>query len=295
MAVRHRLLTFVGALAILSLTTPVSASGHGPLFGAATPTLGKGGWEFDQAWMGQGMSGQDAGAQLLRSMISFGVTEKIQVSASAPIPVSGTAPVPSGRMMSMMSFNRDVEVLGGWRFQTRPVGQGARFESTMYVGGTIPMTSQVMGLRTAPAGYVAVASGYASRSHYFWAGGSYQRPGQRDGDQFGRVANVTIVYGYRPPAWRRDYPKPDLRFFVEGVSDSTAQTIHAGSPMANTGGHVTLLGPTMLLLYKAYGIEGGALFPVSQHVNGVQPTESVRFAINFTYFFWPGSGKGHRS
>jgi hypothetical protein len=65
--------------------------------------------------------------------------------------------------------------------------------------------------------------------------------------------------------------------------------------MTNTGGHVTLLGPTMLLLYKAYGIEGGALFPVTQHVNGVQPTERVRFAINFTYFFWPGSGKGHRS
>ena len=51
----------------------------------------------------------------------------------------------------------------------------------------------------------------------------------------------------------------------------------------------------MLLLYKAYGIEGGVLFPVNQQVNGIQPTERFRFGLNFTYFFWPGSGKGHRS
>ena len=49
----------------------------------------------------------------------------------------------------MMSFNRDLEVLGGWRFQTRPVGLGARFESTVYVGGTIPLTSHVADLNTA--------------------------------------------------------------------------------------------------------------------------------------------------
>jgi hypothetical protein len=27
-----------------------AASGHGPVFGAATPTLGRGGWSVDQAW-----------------------------------------------------------------------------------------------------------------------------------------------------------------------------------------------------------------------------------------------------
>jgi hypothetical protein len=32
------------------------ASGHGPVFGGATLTSGKV-WQFDQAWMGQGMKG----------------------------------------------------------------------------------------------------------------------------------------------------------------------------------------------------------------------------------------------
>src|SRR3954470_19337130 len=38
-------------IAVALWATPVFASGHGPVFGAATPTLGKGGWQFDQAWM----------------------------------------------------------------------------------------------------------------------------------------------------------------------------------------------------------------------------------------------------
>jgi hypothetical protein len=53
------------------------ASGHGPLFGGATPVLGKGGWSFDAAWMPR--SSEDAFAQALRTMISFGVTETPRV------------------------------------------------------------------------------------------------------------------------------------------------------------------------------------------------------------------------
>jgi hypothetical protein len=290
---RVRLHVVFCVLTIAGWAPPARASGHGPLFGAATPTLGRGGWQFDQAWMGQVMSGPDAGGQIMRSMIGVGLTEKIQVSVSVPIPLVRTNLLPSGRMMSMMSYNRDVEVLGGWRFQTRPVGQGARFESTVYAGGTVPLTSSIGGIATAPAGYVSLASGYASRSQYIWAGASYQRAAQRSGDRLGNVASYSAVYGYRPPAWRLDYPKPDLRFFVEAVSDSTSPALHNGTHMPNTGGRVVLAGPSMLLLYKAYGLEGGVLFPVYQRMHGVQPDERFRFGVNFTYFFWPGTGKGH--
>jgi hypothetical protein len=284
---------FAVALLLTYGTRAVYASGHGPLFGAATPTLGKGGWQFDQAWMGQVMKGPDSGGEVLRTMISAGLTEKIQLSVSAPIPLETSSLPPSGRMMSMMSFNRDVEVLAGWRFQVRPVGTGARAESTVYVGGTVPLVDRAGGLATAPAAYVALTSGYASRSHYFWAGGSYQHPGENDGDRMGRVASASVVYGYRPPAWRLDYPKPDLRLFVESVFDSTSPARHAGAAMADTGGRVALVGPSMLLLYKAYGLEGGILFPVYQRMTGNQPDERFRFGVNFTYFFWPGKPGGH--
>jgi hypothetical protein len=90
-----------------------------------------------------------------------------------------------------------------------------------------------------------------------------------------------------------EYPKPDLRVFVEATGDITGTSLHNGQPMADTGGRIALVGPTMLLLYKAYGIEGGALFPVYQRNRPLQPDERFRFGLNFTYLFWPSRGKGH--
>jgi hypothetical protein len=281
------------AVAIALSAELVHASGHGPVFGAATPTLGKGGWSFDQAWMGQALKGPADAGSMLRSMISFGITEKLQLSGSLPIPLGGSRGMTPGRMTSMMSGHRDFEALVGWRFQTRPIGEGARLESTVYIGGTIPFDSMRGGISTSPAGYVSVATGYASRSHYFWAGASHQRNAERSGDRLGSVSSYSVVYGYRPPAWRREYPKPDLRFFIEAVGDKTARAMHDGTTMADTGGHVILVGPSVLLLYKAYGVEGGMLFPVHQQTGSMQPQERFRFGVNFTYFFWPGKGQGH--
>jgi hypothetical protein len=278
---------------MLAATHPLYASGHGPVFGAATPTLGKGGWSFDQAWMGQVMDGPADTGALLRSMISVGITEKLQISGSLPIPLSDSNAMPSGRMMAMMSGNPDFESLVAWRFHTRPVGEGGRFESTAYVGGLLPLDSKRAGIATSPAGLLSLTSGYASRSHYFWAGAGYLHHTQRGGDRLGSVTSLTLVYGYRPPAWRKEYPKPDLRFFVEATGDITGSSLHNGQPMADTGGRVALVGPTMLLLYKAYGIEGGVLFPVYQRNQAMQPHERFRFGLNFTYFFWPSKGKGH--
>jgi hypothetical protein len=268
------------------------ASGHGPVFGGATPTLGKGAWSFDQAWMGQVMRGTTKQEQVLRSMLSLGITEKVQISASVPVPLGSSGMMPSGRMMAMMPGTRDFEALVGWRFQTRPVGIGARLESTVYVGGLLPFDSTRGGIATSPGAFVAVASGYASRAHYFWAGGSYQRHAERSNDRAGTVTSYSLVYGYRPPAWRLDYPKPDLRLFIEAVGDKTDKTFHGGRAMTDSGGHVVLIGPSVLLLYKGYGIEGGVLVPVYQRTNGMQPDERFRFGVNFTYFFWPGRGKG---
>src|SRR5262245_26192876 len=161
----------IGILLVVCANRSLHASGHGPVFGAATPTLGKGGWSFDQAWMGQVMDGSEAIA--LRSMISFGITERIQISGSVPIPLSESTIMPSGRMMAMMSGHSDVESLVAWRFQTRPIGAGARLESTAYIGGLLPLDSTRAGIATSPAALVSLTSGYASRSHYFWLGASH--------------------------------------------------------------------------------------------------------------------------
>jgi hypothetical protein len=286
-----RVVLLAAGLLTMSAVDRPHASGHGPVFGAATPTLGKGGWSFDQAAMSQASDGGGASASL-RSMISFGITEKIQLSGSLPIPLSDSSAMPSGRTMAMMSGNPDFESLLGWRFQTRPVGEGARLESTVYIGALVPLDSARAGIDTSPAGLVSLTSGYASRSHYFWGGATHVHHAQQGGDRLGSVTSVSLVYGYRPPAWRKDYPRPDLRFFIEAAADVTRPPLHDGRVMADTGGRVALVGPTLLLLYEAYAVEGGMLFPVYQRNRPLQPDERFRFALNFTYFFWPSQRKG---
>ena len=272
--------------AVLLPAVDAAASGHGPVFGAATPTLGRGGWSFDQAWMGRAGTDEDGSEQMLRSMISFGITEDWQISGSLPVSLQSSPQMPMGRMMAMMSGRNDLELLTGWRFHRRPSGIGGRIESTAYLGATVPIRSQRAGIRTAPSAYASVASGYASRAHYFWVGGGHQRFGEDGGDRLGEVSTYSVVYGYRPPSLRLDYPRPDLRFFVEAVGEVTGRTRHAGGVMRDSGGHVLMVGPTALLLYKAYGIQGGVQFPVHQRTNGIQPRERYRFGVNVSYFFW---------
>ena len=154
------------------------------------------------------------------------------------------------------------------------------------LGGTVPLESHRAGIRTAPSAYVSAATGYASRAHYFWIGGSYQRPMEDGGDRLGDVKSYSVVYGYRPPALRLDYPKPDLRFFVETVGEVTGRARHGGLTMDDTGGHIVLRGRRRCFCTRRTASHGGALFPVYQRTNGTQPRERFRFGVNFSYFFW---------
>ncbi len=263
-----------------------AASGHGPVFGGAPPTLGKGGWQLDQAWMGRLGQGSSDDEQMLRTMLSFGITEDLQISGSLPITLNSGLYMTRGRTMAMMTSNQDVEAILGWRFQRRAVGAGARLESTVFVGGAVPLQEyRPDGMLAAPSLYASVATGYASRAHYFWVGGGYEYFGEKEGDQMGDTVFYSAVYGYRPPFLRVDYPKPDLRFFVEAVGEHTARGLHHGFEYFLSGGDSVLIGPSALLLYKQYGLEAGILFPVYQQTN-LQPDEKFRFGVNFTYFFW---------
>jgi hypothetical protein len=265
---------------------PAAASGHGPVFGGAPPTLGKGGWQLDQAWMGRLGHGSNDDEQMLRTMLSMGITEDLQISGSLPITLNSAIYMPRGRTMAMMTSNQDLEAILGWRFQRRAVGAGSRLESTLFVGATVPLQEhRPDGMLAAPSVHASVATGYASRTHYFWVGGGYQYFAERQGDKMGDTVFYSAVYGYRPPFLRVDYPKPDLRFFVEAVGEHTTRGQHHGLEMVVSGGDSIMVGPTALLLYKQYGLEAGLLFPVYQQTN-FQPEEKFRFGVNFTYFFW---------
>jgi hypothetical protein len=266
--------------------SPARAAGHGPVFGAATPTLGKGGWQLDQAWFGRLGRGPLTEEQMLRTMISVGITEDVQISASVPIVLESSIYMPSGRMMSIMSSAKEIEGTVSWRFHRQVLGAGARFESTISLGGAAPLSRYTPdGMLAAASAHLAAATGYVSRAHYIWVGGGYQHHDQRGRDQMGHVLYYTAVYGYRPTFLRLDYPRPDLRFFVEAMGERTTRGRHHGFELLSSGGTAFFVGPTALLLYKAYAFEGGLMFPVHQRTNG-GPEERLRFGVNVSYFFW---------
>jgi hypothetical protein len=264
----------------LGTTSGVFASGHGPVFGAATPTLGRGGWSIDQAYTFRGGTDDDS-QQMFKTMVSFGITETVQISGSIPVAMSdGLTP---SRMMSAMSSEREFEGLVAYRFQRRMIGIGGRQESTLYVGGTVPMDDARAGAPVGPSLVVQAATGYASRAHYAWLGGGLQQFAERDGARQGGLRLATFVYGYRPPRLQVEAGKPDLRVFVEATAEDRTSTTSAGVD-AGDGGRSVFIGPTSLLVYKAIAVGGGVLFPV--HQSGRRPRERMRIALNFAYFFW---------
>ncbi len=280
----RRSITF--ALAVVAGGATAAAQAHGPTYGLATPTLGKGGWSLDLAIMGRAVGSKSVA--MTRPMLSYGVTEDLQVSVSLPMRVYVPEGVPPAHGMSRMPMSPDIELLVGWRFHRRGTAVGTRFESTAYAGFDYPTDAVRAGARTAPGLYGALVTGYASRRWYAWIGGLYRRymtPVGPTADHPGDVAMYSVVLGYRPPPFQRDYPRPDWRVFVEAVGEYAARDMIAGVEGPNTGSHQIFVGPTLLGLYGSWGVSGGPVFPVHQRLNGTQPRDKLRLIVNTTFWF----------
>src|SRR3954470_2602370 len=87
------------------------ASGHGPLFGYATPTNSKGEWSFDQGLFSRIGGGSQTS---LRTLVGYGFTPHLMLDVSAPAMVHNSGQPPS-RLMPADEF----EVTGAWRFHHR--------------------------------------------------------------------------------------------------------------------------------------------------------------------------------
>ena len=262
------------------------AQGHGPIFGLSTPTLGQGGWGVDVMTMARVVGGETR--VMLRPMVSYGITQDVQLSASVPMPLYTPQGVPPARGTTRMPATPDGELMLGWRFQRHATGIGARFESTAYLGFDYPTDAVRAGMQTSPGLAGALVTGYASRSIYVWAGGLYRRymsPVGRTADHPGDLAMYSLVVGYRPPPFQWDYPKPDWRVFMEVLGEHTAHDVASGAERPNSGGAQIFAGPTLLGLYGAWGVSGGAVFPVYRQLNGTQPYEHVRMAVDLIYWF----------
>ena len=265
---------FTGTLAI--------AADHGPVFGLATPTNPQGGWSFDVA-----VNGRSGTTSNLEALLSYGVTQNLKLSASGPI-VFQPDPYPRSSVTTNTPISGDFSGLAWWRFQKKDYA-GKRLESTAVAGVLVPgpqaETGVYRGLHSGLGYLVGGVTGLASRSQYIWVGATYQRYAESNGDQRSDLLTYTAVYGYRPLSWRTDYPRWDWRIFGEMTGERTGQIQRTGVELPGSQAQQIFLGPSVLGVYRAIGVEAGMQFPLYRYAGSLFPKERYRFTINFAYFF----------
>jgi hypothetical protein len=274
----------VAAAAITVAAQFAYASGHGPVFGLATPTNPEGGFSFDTSLMGR--YGTGAGT-MFRATLGYGLTENLKLSISAPVQFQAE-PFPPGRVAPFTPMGSDFEGLAIWRLHRQDTGVGSRFETAAIGGLLVPgfqeSSGPTRGLHSSVGALCGIVTGVASRSHYAWAGTSYQRYAASDHDRRPDLLFYSAVYAYRPPSWRTDTGW-DWRIFGELTGERTGSIERAAVQLPNSNTHQVFVGPTTLGVYKNYAVSAGVQFPVYRDVSPMYPRERVRFAVNFSYFF----------
>jgi hypothetical protein len=79
--------------------------------------------------------------------------------------------------------------------------------------------------------------------------------------------------------------KPDARLFAEATAEDRQADRVAGATTP-TAARTIFVGPTTLVLYKAFAFEGGILVPAYQRIDSGRTRERLRVAVNISYFFW---------
>jgi len=272
----------VVVLVVIGLSLSAFAAEHGPVFGLATPTNSKGEWNFDEGVFGRNTA---VGSQAsVRELIGYGFTPHLMLSVTLPVVVGNTA-LPPTRIQPGDDFDTTV----AWRFQHRATKVGTRFESTAFAGLAVPgPQSTFTGVHTTnvPGTMWGVVSGMASLSNYVWLGTTFTKFYEHDGNKRPDVLDYSLVYGYRPPKWRRPPDKWDWRLFGELVGERSDRFLQGNVAVPETHSHQVFVGPTALGIFHSYTVSFGAQFPIYQNVGTASPKEHVRFAVNFSYLLF---------
>lgn len=265
----------------LTLALPLCAADHGPVFGLGTPTNPKGGWSFNLGFNRRGGSG------MLQAQVSYGLTENLKLTFSAPLDVQADAHPPSS-VTASTPFAGDFGLLAWYRFYRKDL-KGKRVEATAMGGplfsGPQQEVGNYRGFATGVGWVGGGVAGVASRSYYLWGGGTYQRYPNVSGNQRPDLLTVTAVAGYRPFAWRTDYPRWDWRIFGELTAERAGPFRWQNVPLEQSRARQVFAGPSVLGVYRSIGIEAGVQFPLYRDVTSFYQRENYRAAINLAYFF----------
>ena len=127
-------------------------------------------------------------------------------------------------------------------------------------------------------------TGWLSRRQYFWVGGSYTIFSESNGDKRPNLFFYSVAWGFRPDAWRKEYPAWDWRMFVEATGEAFGDLQFDHKRLTDTDEHQLLVGPAILGQYKRIAIESGFQFAVYRNT-GLKTGERFRFGVTGVYYF----------
>ncbi len=267
------------------------ASDHGPVFGYATPVNSQGEVSCDLGVFGRNGT---LGTQLSAgTFCGYGVTPHVTINALLPASF-GSGSLPESRILPGSEWMAGAS----WRFLHSVTSVGKRMESTASLAMVVPGPQQDSGvlarLHREPGIAGSLATGYASRSQYLWAGGGYSTFAANAHDRRPDTISWSGVYGYRPAKLRRGYDQWDYRGFAELTGEHTGSVQIAGKVLPNSSTTSIWLGPSVLAILRNIAIEGGAQAPVYRDSSeSLYGRERIRFAINISYLRFSGHNSSH--
>lgn len=275
----------------LVLTSTAFASDHGPVFGYATPVNSQGEVSCDAGIFGRNGT---RGTQLSTGTgCGYGITPHITINAFLPA-TFGNGSLPESRIYPGSEWTAGAS----WRFLHSVTSVGKRIESTASISVVVPGPQQdsgvLAGLHRQPGVASSLATGYASRSQYFWLGGGYTTFAPASHDRRPDTVSWSGVYGYRPAKLRRGYDQWDYRGFAELTGEHTGNVRSSGAVLPKSGTTSIWLGPSVLAIFKTVAIEGGVQAPVYRDASeSLYGRERVRFALNISYLRFSGRNTSH--
>jgi hypothetical protein len=280
----------VFACAVLATGTALAAD-HGPVFGYATPVNSEREISFDSGIVGRNGS---RGTQLSTgSGFGYGITPHITANVFLPASFA-TGGLPESRIVSGSEWSAGAS----WRFLHSVTSVGKRIESTASLALVVPGPQQDSGvlgnLHRAPGVAASLATGFASRSQYLWAGGGYTRFAEASHDRRPDTISWSAVYGYRPPSLRRGYDQWDYRGFAELTGEHTGRVRTSVLILPGSSATTLWLGPSVLAIHKNIAIEAGVQGPLYRDASEtLYGHERVRFALNFSYLKYSSHTSSH--
>lgn len=253
------------------------AFAHGPLFSPAPETIWQGGTEVTL-----GYRRAEAGAEREQEgflEVEYGLTSRWEIGVELPY-VSRHEDGIGADSVGDLTVTTKYQF---WRLDL----PGAQYKAAGFLRVKAPTADSDASPRLGSGSTDAIgglAAGYESRRWYWFASGAYRLNTKGDGGlEQGDRQVLNVVGGVRPVLG--EYNEPDTVLMLELNWERADRDSLNGQALAGTGGWRLFASPVLWWTYRQAAVKAGVQIPLTNDLNGVQPSDDYRAKLELVYHF----------